>query len=100
MQAFVMFHEPGPDWLPGVPYPQQPGLEAHVVFLRTLLEDGQLLMGGPFVDDAQGGMQIIQAKSLGDAIELAHQDPSVGRLLEVTVRPWLIGLSRFELGAD
>lgn len=98
MPTFVLFHSPGPDWAQGVPYHQQPGIEAHVAFARRLADDGLLLMGGPFADEASGGMLIVQAESLEQAESLAHEDESIGGLLRVNVRPWRIAMSAVELG--
>lgn len=99
MFTFVLLHEPGPDWKPGVPYPQQPGLEAHVAFIRRLAAVGQLLIGGPFEDEEGGGLLVIRAESLEQATTLANEDESIGRLLQVTVRPWRIAMSTVDLGA-
>lgn len=30
MSLFVLFHRPGPRWLPEVPFPEQPGIMDHV----------------------------------------------------------------------
>lgn len=94
-----MFHTPGPEWKHGLPYPEQPGIEKHVGFVRRLLEDGHLLMGGPFGDEASGGMLVVQSASLDEATALANEDASIGHLLEVYVRPWRIAMSTVDLGA-
>ena len=99
MLTFVLFHQPGPDWEEGVPYPEQPGIDAHFEFARKLANDGHLLMGGPFVDEASGGMLVIQAESLDRAEMLANEDASIGGLLRVTVRPWRIAMSTIDLAA-
>ena len=52
---YVVIHRPGPNWKPGVPAFEQPGLQAHVEYFATLLKAGKLTFGGPFMDDASGG---------------------------------------------
>ena len=99
MSTFVLFHEPGPDWKQGVPYPDQPGIEAHVAFARRLVDEGRLVMGGPFADEESGGMLVIRAESLAEAEALANEDASIGGLLSVTVRPWRIAMSTIDLEA-
>ena len=93
MPTYVLFHEPGPDWMEGVAYPEQPGIEAHVGFARRLVDEGRLLFGGPFTDRDSGGMLVIRADSLEEAERLANEDPSIGGLLRVRVRPWRIAMS-------
>ncbi len=97
MSTFVFFHRPGPRWEPGVPYPEQPGIEDHVGFARRLLDEGRLLLGGPFADEQSGGMLVLRAESLEEARELANEDPSIGELLHVDVRPWRIAMSTLDL---
>ena len=99
MSTFVLFHEPGPDWKHGVPYPEQPGIEAHVAYARRLVAEGHLLMGGPFADEESGGMLVIRAESLAHDEALANEDASIGGLLSVTVRPWRIAMSTIDVEA-
>ncbi|MGH2394373.1 MAG: hypothetical protein ACRDGH_12950 [Candidatus Limnocylindria bacterium] len=42
---YVIEHVPGPEWDDGVSYPQQPGVEQHVAFMRSLHDRGVLLLG-------------------------------------------------------
>ena len=93
---FVLFHRPGPGWQPDVPFPEQPGIVDHIMFMRAVNDDGRLVLGGPFDDEPAGphdggpvGIAIIQADGLADAEAIAASDRSVqAGLLVVKVRPW------------
>lgn len=90
----MIAHLPGAAWVPGVPFREQPGVELHLGTMRGWLDSGRLVMGGPFLDEAGGGMAIVAFASLEDAEAAAHADPAVrAGLLEVQVRPWLMGMS-------
>jgi uncharacterized protein YciI len=96
MSLFVLFHRPGPQWSPDVPFPAQPGIMDHIGFMLGLDESGRLVLGGPFDDEPAGpadggpvGIAIVEADSEAHAQELALSDESVQKgLLVVTVRPW------------
>lgn len=93
MTRFVLAHTPGPNWVAGVPYPSQPGIEAHFGFMHGLAEREILLAGGPYDDDVDDGrmvgMAIIQADDLVRAEAIAAEDASVqAGLIRVEVRAW------------
>jgi len=86
---FVMMHAPGPKWVPGTPFREQPGIPEHVGYMHGLQEKGLLEMGGPFLDDS-GGMMVSRAASREEVVRLAEADPAVkSGLLAVTVKPWM-----------
>jgi len=87
---FVVFHHPGPAWLPGIPMREQPGLKAHVDHFRVEAEAGRLFGGGPFTDDASGGMVVFKDDVEREHVErVAGADPTVqSGLLTFTIRPW------------
>jgi uncharacterized protein YciI len=94
----VVSHRPGPAWLAGVPFREQPGVEHHLGTMRGWLEGGHLVMGGPFLDDAGGGMAVVAFGSIDEADAAAQADPAVlAGLLQASVRPWLVGMSSVEL---
>jgi uncharacterized protein YciI len=91
---YVIVHTPGPAWIAGKSFFEQPGLQAHVEHYRQLLAQGKLVLGGPFLDGAAGGMMVpapgLSQKELDD---VAQADPAVrSGLLKAEVRPWLIGM--------
>ena len=92
---YVVFHRPGPTWKPGAPIFEQDGIGGHIEHYRAWLEAGRLEMGGPFVDEAAGGMMISTADTPEDDIRAhALADPAVASgLLEVEVRPWIVGMN-------
>ena len=53
-------HLPGRAWLDGVGFRQQPGVDVHMTFMRSLYDRGLLVLGGPFLDDA-GGTHVLHA---------------------------------------
>ncbi len=91
---FVIFHSPGPAWLPGVSMFEQPGLQNHLEHYRQLLADGRLALGGPFLDAAGGGM-MVPAPGVDEAelraFALADRCVASG-LLQVEVRQWMVGM--------
>jgi uncharacterized protein YciI len=93
---FVVIHTQGPNWKPGVPAFEQPGLQQHVEHYRKLLDSGKLTMGGPFMDDTSGGMMIPEPTIQEEEIrKFANDDPAVqSGLLKFTIRPWLPRLQK------
>lgn len=90
----VVFHRPGPAWLPGKTLFEQPGVRAHVEHYRQWLDGGQLALGGPHLDAAGGGMMVPAAGVPEEEVRrFALADPAVADgTLVVEVRPWLIGM--------
>ena len=93
---FVVIHTPGPQWQPGLSLFEQRGVAEHVAHFRQLLDAGKLEMGGPFLDDAAGGMMIpAEGLSQAEIVAFANADPAVASgLLHVTVRQWMIGMKK------
>lgn len=93
---YVVFHRPGPRWVAGKPLFEQDGVREHVAHFGRPQQEGRLELGGPFVDDAAGGMMIPAAGVPHDEIvAFAEADPAVvSGLLRVEVREWLIGMRR------
>ena len=93
---YVVVHKPGPNWKPEVSAFEQPGLQAHVEHFRRLLQEGKLVMGGPFMDGASGGMMVPEAGvSEAEITNFASEDPAVkAGLLVFEVRPWLPALRK------
>ena len=89
-----MIHSPGPSWIEGKSIFEQPGLQAHIDHYRKLLEAGKLMAGGPFLDEAAGGMMIPQPGLTEEEVTtFAQEDPAVSSgLLTYQVRRWLVGM--------
>jgi len=93
---FVIVHKPGPNWVAGKSPFEQPGIQAHIEHYRQLLAQGKLLLGGPFIDAAAGGMMVPEAGlAEQEIVDFAQADPAVrSGLLLVEVRRWLIGMKK------
>jgi uncharacterized protein YciI len=94
-KRFVVFYSPGPAFDHAKGLVEQPGIRAHGQYLQSLLAQGRLVMAGPFMDNSNGGMSILEAASLDEARALVGDDPTVkAGLLKVEVKPWLTAFSR------
>lgn len=91
---FVLMHRPGPAWVRGKSFRDQPGIGAHVGYMSGFLDQKKLVMGGPFLDDS-GGMMLFDLPSIEAARAIAGADPTVkSGLLEVHVKPWQVAMSQ------
>lgn len=90
----VVFHSPGPQWRSEVDFREQPGVAEHVAHYRTLLEEGRLDLGGPFLEGAAGGMMVAAASVGADELDaFAAADPAVAAgLLTYEIRTWLVAM--------
>jgi len=87
---YAVIHTPGSAWKVGVAAREQPGLGDHVDYYRGLVKAGKLKVGGPFADDASGGIMVFESSvSEAEARRLAEDDPAAkAGLLDYQVRPW------------
>jgi uncharacterized protein YciI len=92
---FVAFQSPGPKWVHGVRYNEQPDFPKHVVYMTELADKGATILSGPFMEKAgglngilaDGGMTIFKAADLEKATKIATDDPTVkSGMLDVTVK--------------
>ena len=92
---FVAFQTPGPNWVQGVKYNEQPGFMDHVGYMIEMQEKGLTVLSGPFMEKvgglngvlADGGMTIFKAADLEEAIKIGTDDPTVkSGLLNVEVK--------------
>lgn len=93
---YVVLHTPGPEWVIGVHFTEQPGVRDHVLHYRRLLEQGKLELGGPFVTADSGGMMVPSAGVSQEEIEaFAASDPAVQQgLLKYELRPWYVAMKQ------
>jgi uncharacterized protein YciI len=90
---YVFFHTPGPAWVDGIDFREQPGVIDHVKYMASFLATDQLLIGGPFLDNS-GGMMVMRAENQEAAERAAYADPAVkAGLLRVNVKPWLVPMA-------
>jgi uncharacterized protein YciI len=89
----VIAHLPGPKWVNGTPFREQPDVHLHMETMKTWLDAGRIVVGGPFLDERGGGTVITRFDDLDAAIEAANADPAVlGGLLMADVRPWFLAM--------
>jgi uncharacterized protein YciI len=89
----IVEHKPGPQWLLGVPFREQPGVDAHFATMKSWLDAGRIVVGGPFLDDLGGGMIVTRFDSIDDATAAAASDAAVlAGLLTFSVRPWFMAM--------
>ena len=88
-ETFAIIYEPGPKWIQGREIFDQ-DLQAHAQYMTLLLDQGHLILGGPF-SDSTGGMAIITAKNADQAKDILNKDPAVTKgVFKATVHPWFI----------
>src|SRR5262249_15421304 len=68
-KAYAFVYSAGPKWIAGLPVTKQ-NLGAHRAYIEKLLEQGQLICGGPFLDNEGGGLAIVRAGSRQEASAL------------------------------
>ena len=92
---FVAFQTPGPKWVQGVPYNEQPEFMDHVGYMTQMQERGLTVLSGPFMKQAgglngvldDGGMTIFRAADLDEATRIGTDDPTVkSGMLDVEVK--------------
>jgi uncharacterized protein YciI len=82
---FVAFQTPGPNWVQGKKYNEQPEFFDHVGYMTKMQDRGQTILSGPFMEKAgglngvlaDGGMTIFKAADLAEAVQIATDDPTV-----------------------
>jgi uncharacterized protein YciI len=100
---FVAFQTPGPKWIQGVKYNEQPDFMKHVAYMDEMHEKGQTVLSGPFMEKAgglsgvleDGGMTIFKAADLAEAKRVATDDPTVqSGMLNVEVKMFWVPFHR------
>src|ERR1700749_3217216 len=82
---FVAFQTPGPKWVHGKKYNEQPEFFDHVGYMTEMQNRGLTVLRRPFMEKpgglkgvlADGGMTIFKAADLDAAIKIATDDPTV-----------------------
>jgi len=90
---FLVFRNPGPSWVPGLPTRQQPFWDDHAAFVDRIFEQGRIVLAGPYADCSRA-LIIVRAGSKAEASELFCDDPWVHRgiLVESEVIEWTVFL--------
>jgi uncharacterized protein YciI len=90
---FLVFRDPGPSWVPGVPSRRQPLWDEHAAFMDGLFEEGRIVLGGPYADSSRV-LIIVDARDAGEAAALFRDDPweQAGILVPSQVVEWTVFL--------
>ena len=85
--TYAFIYAPGPQWLAGPPVTEQ-NIGAHRAYMAELYARGRVL-GGPFLDDAGGGLALLRAKGRDEATALLAADPAIREGVFIgVVRRW------------
>ncbi|HEY1687129.1 MAG TPA: YciI family protein [Tepidisphaeraceae bacterium] len=88
-ETFAILYQPGPKWIKGRSVFDQDLME-HGQYMSKLLDQGHLVMGGPF-SDSSGGLAIITARNVDEAEGILKKDPGVTKgVFKATLRPWYV----------
>jgi len=87
MNLYVQLSFPGPNWIPGKPIYEQ-NLMEHAKYQERLLEQGKLVLAGPF-SDSSGGLTVLKVETENEARAIMEKDPAViDGVFKAHVRPW------------
>jgi uncharacterized protein YciI len=90
---FLVFRDPGPSWVRGVPTRQQPLWDEHAVFMDGLFVAGRVVLAGPYADCSRA-LIIVEARDAEEASALFRGDPweKAGILVPGQVIEWTVFL--------
>jgi uncharacterized protein YciI len=90
---FLVFRDPGPSWLPGVPTRQQPLWDEHASFMDRIFDKGRIVLAGPYADYSRA-LIIVEARDAQEASALFRGDPweKAGILVPSEVVEWTVFL--------
>ena len=94
----VVLHSPGPNWKQGGNFQEQDEgiVTKHVQHYKKLYEQGNLSLGGPYVDMDSGGMMVANGQITREELEeFASSDPVViAGLLKFEVKKWYVAMAK------
>ena len=90
---YLVFRDPGPSWVKGLPSRQQPLWDEHAVFMDSLFAAGRIVFGGPYADHSRV-LLVVEARNADEASELLRDDPwaTSGILVPSDVIEWTVFL--------
>jgi uncharacterized protein YciI len=93
MAFFALTTAHGPSWEASLGIREQRGWDEHAAFMDGLVEDGFVLLGGPF-SDGERALLIIEAGDESEVRARLAQDPwaEMGLLRIAVIEPWTIWL--------
>ena len=82
----------GSMWDPHKSRDEQESMTEHRAYMRSLFENGEVVLGGPFLD-RPGGLAVYRTKSREEAEKMAGSDPGVrSGLIRAEVTRWRVGV--------
>lgn len=85
---FVLIYTKGPAWQRVNTVTELPFYREHYRYMKQVFATGQLLMGGPYLDN-QGALGILNVEDEAQAREIVAHDPFVqARVVEAHLHPW------------
>lgn len=95
--TFVVISTAGPNRDHAKPTRAQPWWDDHAAFVDQLVDDGVILLGGPFPDEG-GAMLVVRAASEGAVADTLRSDPWYvhGILKLVAIKRWEIFIDQRE----
>jgi uncharacterized protein YciI len=90
---FLVFRNPGPAWVQGLPTRQQPQWDLHANFVDQLFDQGRIVLAGPYADFSRA-LIIVNAQDAEEARGLFRDDPWTrhGILVDSEVIEWTVFL--------
>jgi uncharacterized protein YciI len=90
---YLVFRNPGPSWVQGLPTREQPLWNEHAAFMDDLSDQGRIVMAGPYSDYTRV-LLIVSAGNAAEAVELFRDDPwTTSRILvDSEVIAWTVFL--------
>jgi uncharacterized protein YciI len=97
--VYLVFREPGPGWVQGLPTRQQPGWDEHAAFMDRVFEQGCIVLAGPYADLSRV-LLIVEARDRDAAASLFRDDPwtTTGILVDREVVEWTVFLDSRQRG--
>jgi uncharacterized protein YciI len=95
LAMFVMIYTQGPAWQTVKTVKELPFYREHYRYMKQVFANGQLLMGGPFLDN-EGAIGILDVEDEVRAREIVEHDPFVLEgVVEAQVHPWHAYFNRY-----
>lgn len=90
---FVLLYAPGEGWVKGKSIYEQPLME-HASYMQKLMDEGKLLLGGPFTDST-GGEAVVECADAKEAQAILDADPAVSsKVFTATMHEWHVVFER------
>ena len=70
-------------------------IEPHIEYIKMQIDNGKIIMSGPFIDEKRDGMFILDVENEEKLLEIISNDPAIiSGLLENEVRKYKITYSK------